>query len=238
MESGSTGSGNGGGRRVSVIREYLEALIVAAVFLGFTNTFVLKTFYIPSGSMEETLLIGDHLFVNRYIFGPQPSELEQRLLPGRDVQRGDIVIFRSPEQPTMDLVKRCVGLPGDELRMVDKTLFLNGERVNDADYVIHRDSRTFGSDAAPRDNWGPLLVPEGHLYCLGDNRDASHDSRYWGPAPLAHVKGRAVMVYWSYGGETPDGTWHGLAHRMRQLVNTALGFVTKTRWERTFRPIR
>ncbi len=233
-----------GGRRTSVIREYLEALIVAAVFLGFTNNFVLKTFYIPSGSMEDTLLVGDHLFVNRYIFGPRLSTLEQKLLPGRDVQRGDIVIFRSPETPKMDLVKRCIGLPGDELRMVDKQLFLNDQEVDDSEYVVHRDTHIYPStgpfapDRRRRDNWGPLLVPDDHLFCLGDNRDHSHDSRQWGPVPMAHVKGRAVMVYWSYGGETPDGTWQGLGHRLKQLANTALGFLTKTRWKRTFKLIR
>ncbi len=233
-----------GGRRTSVIREYLEALIVAAVFLGFTNNFVLKTFYIPSGSMEDTLLVGDHLFVNRYIFGPRLSTLEQKLLPGRDVQRGDIVIFRSPETPKMDLVKRCIGLPGDELRMVDKQLFLNDQEVDDSEYVVHRDTDIYPStgpfapDSRRRDNWGPLLVPDDHLFCLGDNRDHSHDSRQWGPVPMAHVKGRAVMVYWSYGGETPDGTWQGLGHRLKQLANTALGFLTKTRWKRTFKLIR
>ena len=232
------------GRQGSVIREYVEALIVAAVFLGFTNNFVLKTFYIPSGSMEETLLIGDHLFVNRYIFGPRPSTLEQKLLPGRDVRRGDIVIFRSPETPKLDLVKRCIGLAGDELQMVNKQLFVNGKPVDDDAYVIHRDREVYPStgpfrlDLKRRDNWGPMLVPEGHLFCMGDNRDKSHDSRQWGPVPLTLVKGRAAMVYWSYGGETSDGTWHGFGHRLKQLMNTALGFLTKTRWERTFKLIR
>ena len=233
-----------GGRRTSGIREYVEALIVAAVFLGFTNNFVLKTFYIPSASMENTLLVGDHLFVNRYIFGPRPSKLEQALLPGRDVRRGDIVIFRSPETPKIDLVKRCIGLPGDELRMVDKQLVLNGQEVDDDAYAIYQDTSIYrstgpyGAYQTRRDNWGPLLVPREHLFCLGDNRDHSHDSRFWGPVPMAHVKGRAVMVYWSYGGETPDGTWRGLGHRLKQLANTALGFVTKTRWKRTFKVIR
>ncbi len=232
------------GRQSSVIREYVEALIVAAVFLGFTNNFVLKTFYIPSGSMENTLLIGDHLFVNRYIFGTRPTTLEQKLLPGRDVRRGDIVIFRSPETPKLDLVKRCIGLAGDELKMVNKQLFVNGRPVEDDAYVIHRDDRTYpatgpyGPYSTRRDNWGPLIVPDDHLFCMGDNRDESLDSRAWGAVPQKLIKGRAVMVYWSYGGETSDGTWYGLGHRLKQLANTALGFLTKTRWERTFRLIR
>lgn len=231
-------------RNTSVIREYVEALIVAAVFLGFTNNFVLKTFYIPSGSMENTLLIGDHLFVNRYIFGPRPTMLEKTLLPGREVQRGDIVIFRSPETPKLDLVKRCIGLAGDRLNMVNKQLFVNGKPVDDDAYVIHRDEKVYpatgpyGQYSTGRDNWGPVTVPEDHLFCMGDNRDESLDSRAWGNVPLKLIKGRAVMVYWSYGGETSDGTWHGFGHRLKQLMNTALGFVTKTRWERTFKLIQ
>ncbi|MEM1245572.1 MAG: signal peptidase I [Acidobacteriota bacterium] len=221
-------------RRHSVFREYLEALIVAAIFLGFSNTFIVKTFYIPSGSMEETLLVGDHLFVNRYIFGPRPTGIERGLLPGREVRRGDIVIFRSPEAPELDLVKRCIGLPGDEIRVVDKELYVNGEQIDDDSYTQTIDTR--------RDrrlvSFGPETVPTDHLFCMGDNRDESHDSRFFGPVPMAHVKGRAVMVYWSFGGGTPDGQWRGWGAKLRQIGNTALGFVTKTRWSRTFKIIR
>src|SRR5215208_3003477 len=123
----------------SVFREYLEALIIAAIFLRFAHTFVVQAFYIPSGSMEDTLLIGDHLFVNRFIYGPAATELERKLLPGRTLHRGDIVVFRSPENPTMDVVKRCVGLPGDRVEVVDKQLYLNGKRVEDNTYALHKD---------------------------------------------------------------------------------------------------
>lgn len=222
-----------GPRLPSVFREYLEALIVAAVFLGFTNTFVLKTFYIPSSSMEETLLIGDHLFVNRFVFGPQTA-LERAVFPGRPVRRGDIVIFRSPETPELDLVKRCVGLAGDTIEVVDKELYVNGQRVNDATYTQHVDPL----EDRRRDTFGPIEVPPEHLFCMGDNRDRSYDSRYFGPVPLAHVKGRAAVVYWSYGGETPDGTWRGWGPRIRQLFSTVVGFVSKTRWGRTLEMVR
>src|SRR5512134_2764635 len=107
----------------SIWREYAEALIIAAIFLRFTNTFIIQTFYIPSGSMEDTLLIGDHLFVNRFIYGPTPSPVGEKLLPTRSVKRGDIVIFRSPETPRIDLVKRCIGLPGDRIEVIDKELY-------------------------------------------------------------------------------------------------------------------
>lgn len=228
----------------STFREYLEALIIAGIFLGFTNTFVVKTFYIPSASMEETLLIGDHLFVNRFIYGPSPTRLEQKLLPVRPVERGDIVIFRSPERPRVDMVKRCVGLPDDEIRVVDKDLYLNGEWVDDATYTWHRDPRVFRDlpsippSARLRDNFGPAAVPEDHFFCLGDNRDQSYDSRFWGSVPAHFVKGRAFLIYWSFGGETSDGVWRGLGNKLRQLGGTAVGFFSKSRWERTFHLVR
>lgn len=228
----------------SVFREYLEALLVAAIFLGFSNTFVLKTFYIPSGSMEDTLLVGDHLFVNRFIYGSTFGSVEEATLPRREVRRGDIVIFRSPETPEIDLIKRCVAIGGDTVQLVDKQLLINGEAVDDDGFAIHRDPRVFppdspyGPDARARDNFGPLEVPENHLFCLGDNRDYSYDSRYWGPVPEHYVKGRALMIYWSYGGDTPDGTWRGWGARLRQLAGTAVGFFTRTRWSRTFHLIR
>lgn len=228
----------------SVGREYLEALLVATIFLGFTNTFVLKTFYIPSGSMENTLLIGDHLFVNRFIYGPTPTGLERTLLATRPVRRGDVVIFRSPENSSIDLVKRCMGMPGDRVEIVDKKLFINGEGIDDSAYAINRDPRVFsrthpaGEQTRKRDNYGPALVPDGHYFCLGDNRDQSYDSRYWGHVPEHFVKGRAVLVYWSFGGETPDGTWKGWGPRLRQLGRTVLDFFSKTRWTRSLRLIR
>ena len=226
-------------------REYFEALLIAGIFLGFSNTFLLKTFYIPSGSMENTLLVGDHLFVNRFLFGPTPTELEQKLLPGRDVRRGDIVIFRSPKEPNTDLVKRCVGLPGDEILIVDKQLHVNGQRVEDDTYTQHRDKdrifpnrRYLTRDQRNRDNFGPFEVPEGHYFFLGDNRDESYDSRFWGTVPRRYLKGRAVMIYWSYGGETSDGDWDGYGEKLRLIWGTMSGFVTKTRWGRSFQLIR
>lgn len=228
----------------STTREYLEALIIAGIFLGFTNTFVVKTFFIPSASMEETLLIGDHLFVNRFVFGATRSGLEDSLLPLRQVERGDIVIFRSPERPQVDMVKRCIGLPGDVIELVGKDLYLNGKLVDDDSYTWHRDSRTFPDrpsipdQARMRDNFGPYRVPADHYFCMGDNRDQSYDSRFWGPVPAHYVKGRAFMIYWSFGGETSDGVWRGWGNKLGHLARTAVGFFHLSRWERTFRVIR
>src|SRR5688500_8998659 len=122
----------------SVFREYFEAILIATIFLRFTNVFVVQTFYIPSGSMEETLLVGDHLFVNRFIFGPAATELERKLLPLRPVHRGDIVIFRSKTDPGMDVVKRTIGLPGDTIQVLDKQLHMNGRPVDDSAYAVHK----------------------------------------------------------------------------------------------------
>ena len=227
----------------TLAREYLEALIIAAVFLLFTNTFVIQTFYIPSQSMEDTLLVGDHLFVNRFIYGPTRTALERKLLPFRPVRRGDIVVFRSPETPTLDLVKRCVAVGGDTVRVADQQLYINGKKVNDASYALHKNSDAglgiFGDPRlAVRDNFGPFVVPAGHYFCMGDNRDNSYDSRFWGPLPAHLVKGRALFIYWSYGGKTSTGQWEGAGAKIRDLAETALGFFSKTRWERTFRLIR
>ncbi|HYX26262.1 MAG TPA: signal peptidase I, partial [Thermoanaerobaculia bacterium] len=222
----------------SIWREYTEALIIAAVFLLFTNTFVVQTFYIPSGSMEDTLLIGDHLFVNRFIYGPAAFDLGKKLLPLRPPHRGDIVVFRSPEDPTKDLVKRCVGVGGDRIEVIDQKLHVNGKAVDDASYALHKGSPVaLGSFVAQRDNFGPYVVPAGHYFCMGDNRDNSYDSRFWGPLPAHLLKGRALFIYWSYGGRTAAGP-ESPGEKVKDLTETALGFFSKTRWERTFRLIR
>ncbi len=226
----------------SIFREYAEALIIAFIFLRFTQIFVLQTFYIPSGSMEKTLLVGDHLFVNRFIYGPAPTALE-KLLPSRQVQRGDIVVFRSPENPTIDVVKRCIGVPGDTIEVRAKQLYINGKAVNDGSYAIHGDPITyselsFSDQGRRRDNFGPETVPPDRYFCMGDNRDYSYDSRFWGTLPSHLVKGRALFIYWSNGGTTDEGEWHGLGPQLRQLAHTAAGFFSNTRWDRTFRLIR
>ena len=225
-------------------RETLEALLIAVIFLRFANTFVAQTFYIPSESMEDTLLVGDHLFVNRFIFGQDSLAKSLPFLPSRPVARGDIVIFRSVENPLLDVVKRCIGVPGDTIEVRAKELYLNGAQVDESAYVEHKLPGELGAQPGmrafvhKRDNFGPFVVPADHYFCMGDNRDQSHDSRFWGPLPADRIKGRAFFIYWSYGGETSDGQWHGLGQKLSQLGRTGAGFFTKSRWERTFRLIR
>ncbi|HXT20299.1 MAG TPA: signal peptidase I [Thermoanaerobaculia bacterium] len=222
----------------STYRETLEALLVAGLFLLFVNTWVFRTFFIPSGSMENTLLIGDHLAVNRYIYGPTTTALERKLLPAREPRRGDIVVFRSVERPSEDLVKRLIGLPGDSVDLRDKTLFVNGQPVSDS-FTIHKDPLVGGVTSPnpkryQRDQFGPYRVPPDSFFVMGDNRDESYDSRFWGPMPRTYLKGRANLIYWSYGGEAPSAEWQSLGEQLRHLGRTALGFFTRTRWNRTF----
>jgi signal peptidase I len=220
-------------------RETLEALLVAGLFLLFANTWVLRTFFIPSASMENTLLIGDHLVVNRYVFGPAHSRIEHALLPAREPRRGDIVVFRSVEKPGEDLVKRLIGLPGDVIAVKNKQLFVNGKAVADP-YVIHKDPLVGGVDTLfghrlERDQFGPYQVPAAHYFMMGDNRDESYDSRYWGTVPREYLEGRASVIYWSFGGDPPPADFDSAGEQLRHLAKTAVGFFTKSRWGRTFR---
>jgi len=219
----------------SVFREYFEAILIAAIFLRFTNVFVVQTFYIPSGSMEDTLLIGDHLFVNRFIYGPAATDLERKLLPLRPVQRGDIVIFRSKEKqnPGLDVVKRAIGVPGDTVQVSEGDLFLNGKKVDDSKYAVHKRRNEFPVER--RDYFGPVTVLPERYFFMGDNRDDSLDSRFWDvPTLPAHlVKGRALFIYWSNGNQPPEGT-----NLVAGLLQTAAGFFTKSRWNRSFRLVR
>lgn len=229
--------------RKSVAREYYEAILVAFILALFVRTFVFENFKIPSGSMEDNLLIGDHLVVNKFIFAGNHGTFLHRLLPYRSPRRGDVVVFKFPEDPRRDFIKRCVAVAGDTVEIRGKELYINGE-LQIEPMVVHKDPRTF--DDSPlipasnriRDNFGPMTVPEGTIFCLGDNRDNSLDSRFWGPVPLTYVKGRAVLIYWSYETARDDWQWQGFGHRLKQLAGVVVNFFTKTRWEREFRLIR
>jgi signal peptidase I len=235
----------------SLPREYLEALLIAVVFATFARTFLVQAFKIPSGSMEQNLLIGDHILVNKFVYGPAGG-LGRAVLPARAVRRGDVVVFKFPDDPSRDFIKRCIGLPGDTVEVQDKVLFLNGEQVHDEGYVYHFDdqilprSELLAAGLRNRDNFGPFQVPEESYFCMGDNRDNSNDSRFWGTVPASNVKGRAFLVYWSNAGEVAgaggalgEGTDHGDGgSRLRRLGRAALRFFTDTRWNRSFRVVR
>jgi signal peptidase I len=224
-------------RQKSVFREYYEAILVAFILALFVRTFVFENFKIPSGSMMDGLLIGDHLVVNKFVYGHNGSTILHRLLPYRQPRRGDVVVFKYPNQPRRDFIKRCVALAGDEVEVRNKQLYINGE-PQDEPYVVFKGDQGGRLRGLPGDNYGPRVVPEGTIFCLGDNRDNSLDSRFWGPVPLSYVKGRAVLIYWSYKADRDDWEWRGVFYRMKQLAEVFLNFFTKTRWNRMFQLIQ
>jgi len=220
----------------STARQYLEAILVAVILVNFIRIFVFQAFKIPTGSMIDNLLVGDHVVVNKFVYSPSGPEPIARLFPFRDVQRGDIVVFRYPEDPEVDFVKRVVGLPGETIEIRDKIVYLDGVRL-DEDYVVFADSITVPDKPMlpmrVRDQFGPYRVPEGSYFVMGDNRDHSNDSRFWGPVPAGMIKGRAFMVYWSYDAD-PVRPGAPLGARMRELFGVVTHFLVRTRWERTF----
>jgi len=221
----------------STVREYYEALLIAVIFVNFARIFVFQAFKIPTGSMEDNLKIGDHIIVNKFIYGPIGGPFG-KLFPIRDPKRGDIIVFRWPMNPDTDFVKRVIGMPGDIIELHDKNVYVNGKQLNEP-YVIHVDSQVYPKLAAlpepyrSRDQFGPYTVAPNSYFAMGDNRDRSSDSRYWGTVPRSMIKGRAFMVYWSFRGEPPP-PGSPPAERVKELVSVVIHFFDRTRWSRTF----
>ena len=188
--------------RKSVIREYGEALAVALLLALFIRSFVVQAFKIPSGSMIPTLLIGDHILVNKFVYGVRLPYFGTDIVPIGKPRRGDVVVFIYPQDEDKDFIKRVVGVEGDTIEVRDKRLYVNGETV--ADPHAHFAEGEEGRAVAPRDNYGPFKVPPGYIFVMGDNRDRSYDSRFWGPVALDKVKGKAFLIYWSWDG---GGRW-------------------------------
>ncbi len=236
---------NWSGRR-NPLRENFEALLIAMLFAFFAKTYVIQAFKIPSGSMEQNLLIGDHILVNKFAYAPTATELERHLLPVRSIEQGDVVVFKFPEDPERDFIKRCIARPGDRIELVDKEVIVNGRKLEESDYAFFSDQRTytrrqslFLADAFRlRDNFGPYTVPEGQYFFLGDNRDNSNDSRFWGTVPADFIKGQALLVYWSFESDREPVEWRGYRAKLEQLGRVAAGFLSDTRWERTLKPVR
>ena len=179
------------------LRENIEAILVAILIALFIRTFVVQAFKIPSGSMKQTLQIGDHILVNKFIFGVKIPYWNKTIIPVKSPQRGDIIVFKYPVDPQKDFIKRVIGVGGDVIESRDKQLFVNHERVNH-DFGVHTDPHILSGGNKPRDNFGPLTVPENSLFVMGDNRDESFDSRYWGFVDLKAVNGKAFIIYWSW----------------------------------------
>ncbi len=239
--------------------EFLASLAAVLVTGLFIITFIVQAFEIPSSSMENTLLIGDHVFVNREQFAPA-SRWVGPLLPYRQIRHGDIVVFLSPAEPGLYVVKRIMGIPGDRIHLRDGAVYRNGEKLNEP-YVIHQDGQMAYNPY--RDNFPSvppseydqvtpewqllikqyiqgedLVVPNDSYFAMGDNRDVSLDSRYWGFVPKQNVIGRPMFIYWSF--ETPAGQYmeKEVSQRLAFLAHVVIHFFDETRWRRTFKAVR
>ena len=192
--------------RKSVVREYAEAIIIAILIALFIRTFVVQAFKIPSGSMKPTLQIGDHLLVNKFTYGIKIPFIRKSLVSINDPKREDIVVFIYPVDKTKDFIKRVVGVAGDTIEIRDKKIYLNGSLYNDG-HGVYTDRILFPASVQPRDNFGPVTVPAGHIFVMGDNRDQSYDSRFWGFVDLKDVLGKAFIIYWSWDKNNKDVRW-------------------------------
>ncbi|MGM0441586.1 MAG: signal peptidase I [Elusimicrobiota bacterium] len=184
------------------LKEWANAGLWAVVIALFVMSFIVQAFKIPSGSMRDTLQVGDHLFVNKFIYGIRlPFNKEKRILKFKEPERKEIVVFEYPPDPSKDYIKRCIGLPGETVQIKDKKVYINGKLLEE-EYVTHKDPNTYRNagyvpdNLRIRDNYGPKSIPEGKYFVLGDNRDFSSDSRYWGFLPEKYIKGEALFLYW------------------------------------------
>lgn len=194
-------------------RENIEAIVIAIVIAMFIRTFIVQAFKIPSGSMLETLQIGDQILVNKFIYGVKiPFTNGKTLIPVKDPVRGDIVVFKYPEDPSKDFIKRVVAVGGDTLEIRDKHLYVNDKLVVKESYAIHKDERIIPANFSTRDYLRKITIPDKKLFVMGDNRDNSHDSRFWGFVDLTEVRGEAFMIYWSWNKEAFGIRWRRLGN--------------------------
>jgi len=237
----------------STAREYFESLTITVILALFGTTFIVQAFKIPTPSMADNLLVGDHLLVNKFAFGARGSVADP-VLPLRNIHRGDIIVFKYPRNLSMHYVKRVIGLPGDHIRTVDDKVLINGEPLVEPYKNM--------TPNMPREDFPPppgvisryqldgidwygefrqkneVVVPAGHYFAMGDNRDNSQDSRYWGFVPQGLIVGKPVVIYWSYDTNTDAYRQTGVKAFVEQAVELVNNFVKKTRWSRTLKIIR
>lgn len=223
----------------SGFREFFELIAETAVFVFFVMTFVVQAFQIPTGSMEPTLLIGDFLLVNKFVYSNPVFPVEKLIIPQKKIERYDIVVFKYPKELNMDFVKRVIALEGEKIEIKDKQVYVNDEPIPE-EYKVHiydkahaEDDYYYYSDVI-RDNYGPVVVPPGHCFVMGDNRDDSKDSRYWSFLPLSLIKGRPWIIYFSYKAERNAYLKTSLKERLEKFVK----FILKARLNRMLKVIK
>jgi len=239
----------------STAREYFESLAITVILALFGTTFIVQAFKIPTPSMEDNLLVGDHLLVNKFAYGA-PGAVVDAVIPLRAIHRGDVIVFKYPFDLTKHYVKRVIGLPGDRIHVVDTDVFINGEILAEPykrltpskyreDFPGHEGSRFYQLPELNNSGWYEpfrnemdVVVPEGKYFAMGDNRDNSADSRYWGFVPRELIVGKALIVYWSYESDSDAYRQTQASDILRQAKDLVLNFFGKTRWSRTFKIIR
>jgi signal peptidase I len=246
-----------GAHERSTLREYVESLLVTIVLALFGTTFIVQAFKIPTKSMEPTLLVGDHLLVNKFIFGGRGAWYEG-LLPYRQIHRGDIIVFKFPFDDHPHYVKRVIGLSGDRVKIINQKVYVNGRRLVEP-YVVHDPfaGDPFGDNFPPTDfsfwrgrlrpEWagqimnyvqgGELIVPKDHYFAMGDNRDNSWDSRYWGFVDRDAIMGRPILIYWSVEATSSDYVDRSLGGTLLSFVEGLVHLPSQTRWNRVLRPV-
>jgi signal peptidase I len=244
----------------TTLSEYLESLLVTVILALFGTSFVVQAFKIPSQSMERTLLVGDHLLVNKFIFGGRGAWYD-KILPYRELQRGDIIVFKYPFQDHQHFVKRVIGLPGDHLKMVDQQVYVNGKLL-DEPYAVHDPTSGYGDplnynfppvgsqmylsslvpewarDIRKHIQGDELVVPAGKYFAMGDNRDHSSDSRYWGFVDRDAIMGRPFLIYWSIDATSADYGNTTFGERILSIFDTLVHLPARTRWNRMLHTVR
>jgi signal peptidase I len=227
----------------STLREYFESIVIAVILALFIRTFVVQAFKIPTGSMEPNLLIGDHLLVNKFVFAPA-ARLDRPILPIGTIHRRDVIVFKYPEEPERDFIKRVIGLPGETVELREKKVYVNGTALDEP--YAHFLAPPSGAGASEyhevtsfdvRERYGPVTVPPDHFFVMGDNRDNSQDSRYWGFLPRDYIKGKALVIYWSYEAGREEYADESPSATVRGLASVFVHFFSRTRWDRMFHPI-
>jgi signal peptidase I len=209
-------------------RENLETVLICVIFVLFARTFVFQQSKIPTGSMEDTLLVGDYILVNRFQYAPTLFGWEEKILPIRKIQRGDVVVFKYPRQVEVDYIKRVIGLPGDVIQVKGRQVLVNNKPLDES-YTVFKGGMP--------SRFGPVRVPSDNYFMMGDNRDRSADSRSWGFVPKENLQGRAIIIWWSYDEDKDDYKRTHFLERVRSIGSKMLNLFTRTRWQRTFNVI-